>query len=655
MANFQKAFKKMLKKFTTDAEKTDETRDHTSRTEEVIKMISSRMVIPYTPAHATWICFSIFMLGYDALVIPLDLSGMIRPEDHTFMIFMTWLIRTFWTLDIFLSFATAYVDTEGNMVTSPLKVASRYIRGQFSLDFIIVLASWLEVFMGSTDGSATGMVRNLKIFRFFRLLRLRKGRQLLLQLSECIRAEKLYVITSLTRMLSMFLLILHIIACCWYWISNFSKSQGHPSWADDVGINPESRSPTELYTYSIHFAISLFSGEHVTQPFNNIERTFMVVVLFCSFVGQIWLVGSITTSMTHLEIVSAKKSKMFFHLERFLTNHNISRDLELKVQRNAKHAMEEMEHHSEEASIELLRMVSEPLLMDLHLEMYGPTIWFHPFFKCCSVANSKSIRAVCHKAVSTQKYQYGDVIFGDMDMPSLGTSANGALIFILEGELTYTQHSTEEAAEDDPQSEEDSRRKTSNISTMESPMSYTSSHGFSARSSHRSREGSHSPSKAHQSEPDEPEPGDVRHQVKRGQWLSEAVLWTKDWLHCGTLRAFTDCRLLMLDATLFRDVMGSWQMPQVNSYAAAFVVGINKGVEDETLTDLMSCSKPLCDQIAATFPEEWREVRDDILPQSMTRSIRRGTAPGSYFLKKASTVQSMKSVTPTDSLRSSVA
>jgi hypothetical protein len=616
----------------------------------------------------------------------------LNDNDTPSTTFMSWVVRLFWTLDLVVSFLTGYVDAQGVLVVDPKKVAARYLRSHFFIDIIAVIASWVEI-LGDDVAGSTGLLRNIKLVRFARLLRLKRGREIFVMITEYVRAEKVLVIASVTRMMIVFLVFIHLLACMWYGISDVTYHQGHPSWIEleDIqghGETIKMSSIAQRYTYSFHTMISLFFGENLARPYNLTERVYMVLVLYCSFVGQLWIVSSITTAMTHLEIVTANRSTMFFQLERFLTAHGISRELEMKVQRNAKHAMKDAEKSTEESTIELLKVISEPLLMDLHMEMHNPTLSIHPFFRCAVYGNAASIRVVCHRAVSVHKFQRDDIVFCVDEKPSFGGSNFGALLFVEQGELQYIRPAAELSPRSTlrnsvgSQSEVPSRKGSvqeseinatgSFVGVLESEAESEESEGHAATSRPKHSDPPtptmrHAPdqvdhlrglmAKSEWSSKtksgsrlgvDEDEPATDKCPVKRGQWLSEAVLWTRDWHHVGTLRATTDCRLVALDAVLFREAMSTWDLRQVKDYAAAFVDDLNHQSIAEELTDLGDCSDDLMHRVYTVYTDAWAEVGDEFVGRTRFSAKARmsWTAPRGLgsMMKRMSSVKAAEPV-----------
>ena len=96
----------------------------------------------------------------------------------------------FW-IDLFLSFVSAFINDEGEMVDSHKKIAEKYLSGWFLIDFVAVfpikeVMAALEKANPKPQKSSGGLgnsskllrlLRLLRLYRLLRLLKLGKGNQ----------------------------------------------------------------------------------------------------------------------------------------------------------------------------------------------------------------------------------------------------------------------------------------------------------------------------------------------------------------------------------------------------------------------------------------------------------------------------------------------
>merc|ERR1712107_454534 len=104
----------------------------------------------------------------------------------------------------------------------------------------------------------------------------------------------------------------------------------------------------------------------------------------------------------------------------------------MRVLRNAQHTVAEIRRNTPESSVELLSLVSEPLRIELHYEMYTPVFNSHPFFQCYSLLYSSALRQACHQAIALCSLHSGDVLFTSGQMPD-----EPRMFFIMSGHMHY--------------------------------------------------------------------------------------------------------------------------------------------------------------------------------------------------------------------------
>lgn len=120
--------------------------------------------------------------------------------------------------------------------------------------------------------------------------------------------------------------------------------------------------------------------------------------------------------MTKLNIIGSDQTQQLTTLRVYLQQNSISSRLALRVHRNAQHALSEQQRSLPEESVQLLRLVSEPLYVEIHLEMYAPLLSHHPWFKKYIEICPQVMRKVCHLATQMLSVSQGDVIFAAGEM-----------------------------------------------------------------------------------------------------------------------------------------------------------------------------------------------------------------------------------------------
>lgn len=390
----------------------------------------TRLVLdPNATPRATWDITSIVLVVWDMVMIPLQLFDL---PDNSFTNFMVWTTRLFWTADIFMSFSTGVLKRDGQIEYRFSRIAWNYMKTWFLIDFLIVAVDWIEVLW--SEGSFMGFARagkasrTFRIIRMIRLLRLARVRNILHALFERIESEQLSILAGIASIMVVIVGLSHIIACIWYGIA----TEGRPDTWLKVH-NFDTASIEYQYTTALHWSLLQFAGgTDEIVPQNTGERIYAVVVFILAFVLASIFVGRLTSSMTQLHMLSKKDTEKFQVLKRYLSKHEISSALTLRVIHNAQHALSETQRFIEESKVELLGLISDPLRVELHYELYAPVLRVHPFFNHFCDSCPQVMKKICHGAMSQLLVSAGDVVFMPGEVPS-----PPQMFIVCSGELSY--------------------------------------------------------------------------------------------------------------------------------------------------------------------------------------------------------------------------
>jgi len=384
------------------------------------------LVHPNSLKRAFWDTVSFVLLLYDMLMIPFQ---MFDPPPSVFVDVMVWLTRMFWTLDMTASCLTGHLAPDGSIEMRPPRIWKRYARRWLIMDMTLVLIDWMELI--TSDSATVGFARLGKAsrgFRILRMLRLLRIQQVVQLLDERIRSDRLMIFADIVKIVMVIVGCAHFAACAWYGVGSrdapFTWVKTYLQRSDGV---------MDRYWLSMHWSLSQFTGgmDEVT-PQNLWERICAVSLWIIGFMLAAVLVSSLTSEITRLQIISNQHSQQLSILRRFLSDHSVSSRLAVRVQRNARHALQEMQRNMQEENVELLRLVSEPLRMELHFEIYSPILAKHPFFSQYIDECPHVMRKVCHKCTAIIPAFAGDVIFNPGETPN-----PPKMYFVMIGLLEY--------------------------------------------------------------------------------------------------------------------------------------------------------------------------------------------------------------------------
>jgi hypothetical protein len=119
---------------------------------------------------------------YAAVLLPYKIAFIEDNEYPEWDIF-DYVIDAIFFADIIVNFLSAYYDAQNNLVTAHSAIASNYLRGWFTIDFIASFPFYL--FEVSTEQSKyKGFVRMTRLPRLYRLLKMTKLARMLRVMKE---------------------------------------------------------------------------------------------------------------------------------------------------------------------------------------------------------------------------------------------------------------------------------------------------------------------------------------------------------------------------------------------------------------------------------------------------------------------------------------
>eukprot|EP00930_Biecheleria_cincta_P070435 TRINITY_DN58072_c0_g1_i1.p1 TRINITY_DN58072_c0_g1~~TRINITY_DN58072_c0_g1_i1.p1 ORF type:complete len:958 (-),score=147.18 TRINITY_DN58072_c0_g1_i1:93-2789(-) len=454
------------------------------------------IILPGSMWRMTWDVTAACFVVVDVVSVPLDLVSI--QLDASWLSADALLAAIFWTMDMPMNMLTCHETEDGSMETRLMALINRYAKTDGPLELGLVIITWLGVYIKQPQ------LRMLKLLRLLRLLRVQG---LVNMVANRLHSERTALLMNIIVNILCIMCEVHILACMWVglgqqtggWVAQLRASIG--------AISDFGNTDLDLYIYSYHWALCQFygNGEHIVITFS--ERLFAVLSLLLAWFTATAFVASLTSSMTRLYILTGQQGAHTRVLRNYLREQKISVRLSSRVMQNAKRAIGDQQKNIPEIDVELLKLVSDPLRVELHFEMNAPILSHHPLFFEMSLSMASTLRKLCHSGVSTSLVSQADVIFSRGEVPSVPPK----MVFVSRGILRYS----------------------------------TNNEGFET--------------------------------VGEGQWVSEHVLWT-NWIYHGVLIAETACRLILVDASVFQDLVNEIQHCAVNfgAYANEFLTEINK-------------------------------------------------------------------------------
>jgi hypothetical protein len=503
--------------------------------ETVNHCIDHLILQPKALKRVLWDVLGAMTILYDLVVVPMQFFNL---QPSLFTTVMSWNTRLYWTFDIPVTMLSGYMNREGDYEMLFTRIFWHYLKTWLFFDTFLVCSDWGSALTGST-ARGLGLLR---ILRMTRLIRLARIPALLATVFEQINSESISIFANIAGALFAVMGLVHVIACIWFGMGNHAAG-----W---VGINNyREDSFGQKYAVSLHWSISQIAGSMELAPATMSERFFAVAMLLFGFVVASVFVSSITSSITRLHIMSNGPAAHIQVLRRFLHQREVNRRLMTRVLRNAKHALHLQQQSISEGEVQLLTMISEPLLSELHFDIFGKALEEHPLFQRYIKENDLAMRKICHSGVSPVTFQRGDLLFSIGEEPS-----SPQMLFLQSGELEYL-HRMHTTVATDIMSMLAADADGDGIITREE---FLDAGGSATEFDKLDEDGSGSIERneiyrmaATMATTSFANPNVET--LGRGQWCCENVLWIQ-WLHQGYLRASIDVQMVTLDADVFQDM-----------------------------------------------------------------------------------------------------
>lgn len=261
---------------------------------------------------------------YSVLVITYRVSFGTEPGPFLFAVDI--ITDIIFGADLLMNFRTSFIDSDGSINTIPTYIASNYLRGWFTVDFLST-APIDRIIEASVPDNAEA--RMLKLARFARLFRLMKLTRMLKLFKLMDMAESSVKVSPFAIRLGGLLInvafLAHMVACFWHWIVSFTPytdacesgqlkctgANSPTSWLanlDDVYDGTDA----QKYLAALYWVFTTMTtvGYGDITPTNNIERIFAVAVMIFGATVFGYIVGSVAEMASQGQHKPATESLM---------------------------------------------------------------------------------------------------------------------------------------------------------------------------------------------------------------------------------------------------------------------------------------------------------------------------------------------------------
>jgi len=322
---------------------------------------------------SVWDVVMVFALGFTAIVTPVEVALIDEGPCLTPLFMVNRFIDVLFGLDMMVIFNTAFQEQRGEKtvwVYSRCRIACRYAKSWFLIDFVSVMPFWLTGFLlldppaegyfgcigavqavvertdagGDSDhfvkiGSS---VRVVRLLRMLKLARIFKATRVLKRIFQDVLMTKLEFTFAGIKLLQLFFMIIivaHWQACLWAGVATYiDQTPGSdPTWIDTYRANQLDLGMEvggfDIYVAALYFSVmtltSIGYGDMI--PVNTTERMVCAVSMIISAVSWTYVLGTAAGIAATLDPNNVVYQTTMDQLNHFMRQRHLPREMRLML------------------------------------------------------------------------------------------------------------------------------------------------------------------------------------------------------------------------------------------------------------------------------------------------------------------------------------
>eukprot|EP01029_Cantina_marsupialis_P017203 TRINITY_DN3860_c0_g1_i2.p1 TRINITY_DN3860_c0_g1~~TRINITY_DN3860_c0_g1_i2.p1 ORF type:complete len:501 (+),score=91.30 TRINITY_DN3860_c0_g1_i2:108-1610(+) len=357
-------------------------------------------------------------------------------DVSSFWFYLDLFIDTVFTIDLFLNFFTIAIDSTGRPIVLRRKIAKRYLRSWFPIDFVACVPFTSIAYWAGID-SDLRIVRMFKTLRLLRLLRVFRLNRILRRMEDSDLFALHMGIIRLVKFVGLILVAAHWSGCMFFMVSdNFNPESGWlQTLLDDRQLSYTDMSSYDWYIASIYWGVMTMTtiGYGDLTPVTSIERVYVMInMLFGAFLFA-WVVGNMTSIVSNLDTRSRIYRQKMDALGVYMKYRRLPKHLRLRI-RN--HFSAKFQRQSFINDKELLNEMSAGLRNEVACCLNRDIISAVPLFAAAS-DDFLTRLAIVVKPVT---YALGDVIISEGEVSNALFILNRGTVDAFVGDEAVMHH-----------------------------------------------------------------------------------------------------------------------------------------------------------------------------------------------------------------------
>ena len=289
-------------------------------------------------------------------------------------------------IDMILSFFSAYIDNEENIIKNHKKIVIAYLKSWFIIDSVSIIPISYFTESKGTLSRFNSLTKIGKIPRLYRLLRLAKLMRMLKMAKRSNHSkftkfflEKLKVNSNIERLIYFilgFLLLNHMSACVWYFVAKL-QDLDPDCWVVRLGFVDASN--YEIYIISFYWTLTTVTtvGYGDVSAGTTTERIYGLFIMSCGVLMYSFAIGALSSIVASFDAKNREMNTKLSILASIKKEFSLNEDIYDKVRKVIKYDSSK----NQKDKMNFLAELPNKLRIELSQEMHDKVIQDLYFFK----------------------------------------------------------------------------------------------------------------------------------------------------------------------------------------------------------------------------------------------------------------------------------